>query len=145
MKKKDKDFIEDNLKHLRITVDIINEGMQKYEWNKHELAGIGVYLANVYNGYETILRTMLLDKEKVIPKGEQWHKNLLDVAKSEGLVPNEMSVTLKGMLAFRHRQTHGYSHMLKENDLRHFSLEVVKYHHVFEKHIQKIMEEITFE
>jgi len=142
MKKKDKDFIEDNLHHLKITIGILNEGLQKHEWDKHQLAGMGVYLANVYNGYEIILKSLLNSKGIKIPKGEQWHKNLLDTAKSEKLIPDEMSATLRGMLGFRHLQVHGYSHMLDEEELRYSCLEAVKSFSIFENHIRKTIEKI---
>jgi uncharacterized protein YutE (UPF0331/DUF86 family) len=142
MKKKDKDFIEDNLRHLRTTMDILSEGIQKPEWDKYQLAGMGAYLANIYNGYENILRTLLESEGIKIHKGEQWHKDLLDTAKSKGFVPDEMLTTLKGMLGFRHLQAHGYSYVFEEEKIRYFSLEAVKSHPAFESHTLKIIEKV---
>jgi len=140
MKKKHKDFIEENLRYLIITVDILNKGLQINEWDKYQTAGIGAYLADVYKGYENILKALLEDKGIKIAKGEQWHKYLLETAKSEKLVPDEMSTTLREMLGFRHLQIHGYSHILKEKELRDSALEAIKSHPIFEKHIKEILE-----
>jgi len=140
MRDKDVDFIEKHLRNLNITIDVLNRGIQKNEWNEHESAGMGAYLANVYSGYENIFKTLLNSDGIKIPKSEQWHINLLHMANSSGLVPWEMSETLKGMLSFRHVQVHGYSHTFQEKELRHSSLETVKSHPVFEKHIRDIIE-----
>jgi uncharacterized protein YutE (UPF0331/DUF86 family) len=140
MKKKDKEFIQNNLKHLKTTVDILNEGMQKTEWDRIQLAGMGTYLANIYTGYENIWRTILESKGIEVPKGEQWHINLLNRAKSEELIPDEMLITSKGMLGFRHLQVHGYSHTLKEENIRYFSLKAIESYPFFETYINEILE-----
>jgi len=141
MEKKDKELVEYNLQHLKNTVLELNEGIQEQNWNKRDLTAMAAYLANMYNGYENVIRTLLKSRGIEISKGEQWHKDLLDRAKSEKLVPDEMLTTLKGMLGFRHMQIHGYAYMLKEKDVRESSIEAVKSHHVFEKHIQRIIEQ----
>ena len=139
LKKKDKDFIENHLQNLSITITILDEGLQKNKWNKHESAGMGVYLSNVYNGYENILRALINSRGIEIPRGERWHKDLLDIAESERLVPDEMLTTLKGMLGFRHLQIHGYSYMFDEEQLKYYSSEAIKSHSIFEIHIQQII------
>ena len=117
MKDNFKKFIEENLQHLKSTVSELNDGIQEIKWNKRDLTAMGTYLANMYNGYENILRTLLKSAEINIPKGDQWHRDLLDKAKSEKLFPDEMLPTLKGMLGFRHLQIHGYAYMLEEDKI----------------------------
>ena len=141
MKMEDKSFIEKHLQDIEITVNLLNEGIQDKKWDKYKTAGMGTFLANVCNGYENIFRTLLKIEGIEIPKGEDWHKNLIRTAKSRGLSPDEMSETLDGMLNFRHVQVHGYSHKLEEKKLRSYSLEVVQNHPAFEKHIQDIVKE----
>jgi uncharacterized protein YutE (UPF0331/DUF86 family) len=66
-----------------------------------------------------------------IAKGEQWHKDLLVTAKAEGLIPEEISATLEGMLKFRHVQIHRYPYTFEEEKLRHFSHEALKSYPIF--------------
>jgi hypothetical protein len=67
----------------------------------------------------------------------------LNTAKSGGFIPDEMSTVLTGMLGFRHLQAHGYSYIFEEEKVRHFCLETVKNHPVFENHILTIIGKST--
>lgn len=44
-----------------------------------ELAAIGVFLHNIYNGIENILKQTLKLKSIQIPRTENWHKELLNI------------------------------------------------------------------
>ena len=138
MKEKYKKFIEDNLQKLNMAVDSLGKATQMQTWNEFELAGIGSYLSNIYNSYESILKTLLEDRGIKIDKGEQWHRDLLNKAEEEGLIPN-ISDTLDKMLSFRHMQRYSFSFELIEDTIKKAALEVIKSHPIFEKHIQDLL------
>ena len=139
MKKEDKEFIEQHLHELKIAVDILSEGVQESGWKKLQLVGQGAYLANVYSGYESIMRTLLHVEGIEIPKGEHWHINLLRAAKSRDLITNEMFETLEDMLNFRNFHVYDYSYKLQEKEVRARSSEAINTYPIFEKHIREII------
>ena len=145
MKEKNKKSIEENLRHLKNTADELNEGIQVSKWNKRDLIAMSTYLANMCNGYENILSALLKSAGIEIPEGEQWHKDLFGRAKSENLIPDEMSATLEEILEYRNIQKQGYTNTLEENKIRDSSAKVINSHPIFEKHIQEILKEKTLE
>lgn len=51
-----------------------------------ELAGVGTLLQNFYNGIENILKQCMTSLSVKLPRGETWHRDLIDLAASRGLV-----------------------------------------------------------
>lgn len=75
------------------------------------------FLHNIYNGIENILKQVLKAKKIRVPKSEIWHKKLLDLAVSHGIISEQLSDELREYLAFRHFFVHGYGFMLEETYL----------------------------
>ena len=82
-----------------------------------ELAAIGAFLHNIYNGIENILKQVLKLKNIQITKGENWHKELLTLSVSHGIITENMSDELYEYLTFRHYFVHAYGFMLEEAPL----------------------------
>lgn len=74
-----------------------------------ELAGVATLLHNFYNGAENIIKRILIDKGLLIPQGSSWHKELLNLAETEGIISNQLKVQLGEFLAFRHFFSHAYA------------------------------------
>ena len=78
-----------------------------------ELAALGTFIHNIYNGIENILQQILKDQNIDIPSGHSWHKELLETSKANGILSSELVAELSKYLAFRHYFVHSYSFMLK--------------------------------
>lgn len=74
-----------------------------------ELAGVATLLHNFYNGIENIVKQILLDKNKIIPPGPSWHKDLLTLSVQNGIISESMKARLGEYLAFRHFFSHAYA------------------------------------
>lgn len=74
-----------------------------------ELAGLAALVQNFYNGIENIIKQIFIAKTIPVPKGEAWHRKLLNIAKENGLISAECKISLSAYLAFRHFFNHGYA------------------------------------
>ena len=74
-----------------------------------ELAGVATLLHIFYNGIENIIKRILIDKGASIPRGDAWHKELLNLAVDEKLFSLELKAQLGEFLAFRHFFSHAYA------------------------------------
>jgi len=79
-----------------------------------ELAALAIILQNFYNGIENILKQILLSQNVVIDKTQNWHKELLENAKSEQILSKELTNELYEYLIFRHYFIHSYALQLEE-------------------------------
>ena len=82
-----------------------------------ELAAIGTFLHNIYNGIENILKRIVVSKKLEIPASATWHKDLLELSLSMGIISEKMSDELYKYLTFRHFFIHAYGFMLEEDYL----------------------------
>lgn len=94
--------IEQILEELRRTKTIAN-------LSTIELAGIGAFIHNFYNGIENILKQILISKTGQLPDGASWHSELLKTAAKKEIISIRTAKKLKDYLAFRHFFSHAYS------------------------------------
>ncbi len=89
-----------------------------------ELAAIGTFLHNIYNGIENILKQSLKSRNIRLERGDQWHKELLVLSVKNNILSNELADELYEYLSFRHYFVHG-----REGDVVKFGREgdVVKF------------------
>jgi uncharacterized protein YutE (UPF0331/DUF86 family) len=66
------------------------------------LAAMATFLHNIYNGIENILKQILKSKGITVPKTDTWHKDLLDISVSKGIISERLSEQLYEYLSFRH-------------------------------------------
>lgn len=95
----------------------LKDAVARKEKSVIELAAIGTFLHNIYNGIENILKQILNAKDMKISKTDTWHKDLLDISVSSGIISGELSDKLYEYLTFRHFFVHAYGFMLDEDQL----------------------------
>ncbi len=88
------------------------------EYTTAELAAIAVFIHNCYNGMENILKRVLLAKQIKMNNTHSWHKDLLKSAFDNGILPEDLYVTLSSYLSFRHFFVHAYSFNLQWDELK---------------------------
>ena len=82
-----------------------------------ELAAIGSFPQDTYNGMENILKRVLKFKGISVPHSESWHKDLLDMAVENQIISFKLSRRLDEYRAFRHFFIHRYGIMLDKEKL----------------------------
>lgn len=95
----------------------LEETMQRETKTVVELAAVGTFLHNVYNGIENILKQSLKQRNIPATRGENWHKELLNLSVMQGIISEDMSDELYEYLTFRHYFVHSYGFMLEEAPL----------------------------
>jgi len=113
----EKDNVEKTLANLK-------EAMERSEISSVELAAIGTFLHNIYNGIENILKQIVRLKGIEVPKSESWHKDLLNLSVSKGIISEELSDQLYEYLTFRHFFIHSYGFMLEESHLKGLATDI---------------------
>ncbi len=99
--------VETALGHLKYA-------MERKDKTVIELAAIGTFLHNIYNGIENILKQIVISRSKEIPDSGTWHKELLNLSVSIGIISEGLSDELYKYLTFRHFFVHAYGFMLEE-------------------------------
>jgi uncharacterized protein YutE (UPF0331/DUF86 family) len=103
--------------NVEIALSNLKETMAREEKSVVELAAIGTFLHNIYNGIENILKQILKTKDVEIPISDTWHKDLLNLSVSLGIISERLSDELYEYLTFRHFFVHAYGFMLEESSL----------------------------
>ena len=110
----EKENVEKALVNLR-------DAMGRREKSVVELAAIATFLHNIYNGIENILKQVLRAKGTEIQKSDTWHKDVLNLSVSLGIIPEKLSDDLYEYLTFRHFFVHAYGFMLEEAHLENLA------------------------
>jgi uncharacterized protein YutE (UPF0331/DUF86 family) len=74
-----------------------------------EVAGVAALIHNFYNGIENILKQVVISCGKELPHNSSWHRDLVNIATSNGIISESTARELRPYLAFRHFFTRGYS------------------------------------
>ncbi|MCL7410768.1 MAG: hypothetical protein M8350_03015 [Methanosarcinaceae archaeon] len=103
--------------NVEIALDNLNLAWGRQGKTVVELAAVGTFLHNIYNGMENILKRIILSKVIKIPNFATWHKDLLTLSSSMGVLSDTLSNDLYEYLTFRHYFVHAYGFMLEESHL----------------------------
>lgn len=106
-------------------VDIVVSKIKEIKNDTAEIstAAMAAYLMNFYNGVENIMKRLAKDYYKKMPKGNDWHKQLLQQScfqhnKKAVLLKKETVDKLYNYLSFRHFFVHGYSFRLNPEKIK---------------------------
>jgi uncharacterized protein YutE (UPF0331/DUF86 family) len=86
--------------------------------NDLELAGVATLLHNFYNGIENVIKQIVLSKKVNIPRGQNWHRDLLDLALKYKVINKTVHRELKQFSGFRHFFSHAYAFHLESERLK---------------------------
>lgn len=103
--------------HILDTLRALEKTMKREERTVVELAAIGVFLQNTYNGMENIQKRILKFKNVPVPHTETYHQDLLNLSVKHKIISENVSNELKKYLGFRHFFIHGYGTMMDEKKL----------------------------
>ncbi|MDH5718169.1 MAG: hypothetical protein OEZ22_11110 [Spirochaetia bacterium] len=127
----EKELIEQTLSFLEKAIGIKKK-------SKIELAAIGTFIHNIFNGIENIFKRILKNKNISLPNSETFHKDLIELVEKENIISFSLAEKLDEYRAFRHFFIHGYGIILKDEQLmplaknlsgiwRQFELEIRTY------------------
>ncbi|MCK4938324.1 MAG: hypothetical protein KAR85_06950 [Methanosarcinales archaeon] len=100
--------------NVEIALENLGLAKSKNEKTVIELAAIGTFLHNIYNGIENILKRVVVAGNVEIPVSVTWHKDLLNLSLSMGIISEKTCDELYKYLTFRHFFIHAYGFMLEE-------------------------------
>lgn len=113
--------------------------------NEIEISALAAMLHAFYNGIENILKRTVVELGDTMPKGEFWHKKLLDsVAEPTGqrgsVVPPELRPRLKEYMEFRHFFRHAYVFDLRWDRMKDLVLGCEETLKQFERELDRFFE-----
>jgi uncharacterized protein YutE (UPF0331/DUF86 family) len=123
--------------NVGIALGNLKDAMARNEKTVIELAAIATFLHNIYNGIENILKQILKAKGVDIPESAIWHKELLNLSVSQGIISEKLSDQLYEYLTFRHFFVHAYGFMLDEDHLEVLANNIPEIWIQFTKEIEK--------
>ena len=108
------------------------------EYSTPDLAAIATFLHNIYNGFENILKRVLISEKIEIKNTPTWHKDMLKTAFEKEIIDSDLYNSLSEYLAFRHFFVHAYSFNLNwealkslvnnlKNTLKMFKSSIIRY------------------
>ncbi len=113
--------------NVEIALDNLSFAWGRQDKSVIELAAVGTFLHNIYNGMENILKRIILSKGIEIPNSATWHKDLLILSSSMGIISDTLSHDLYEYLSFRHYFVHAYGFMLEESHLEDLVINIPTY------------------
>ncbi len=104
-----------------------------------ELAGVATLLHNFYNGLENIIKQIFLSQKIILPEGQSWHKDLIQIAVKQNIISEECKNILGEYLAFRHFFNHAYALDLYPDKIVPLVENSQKLYSLFKKDINKFL------
>jgi uncharacterized protein YutE (UPF0331/DUF86 family) len=123
--------------NIEISLNNIKIALKEKNYTTIVKTALATYLAQIYNGIESILENILKDKNIKIKKTDLWHKEVLLKIKELHIVGNKTIDKLQEYRGFRHIWRHGYAHILDEKNLIKLSKEIIDFYDTFKKDIFK--------
>lgn len=106
-------------------LDMVISKIKKIQDNITEvnIAALATYLLNFYNGIENIMERCAKEYYKKMPKGDDWHKQLLQQSLTQNkdklpLFNKAIVDRLYNYLIFRHFFIHGYGFKLNWDKMK---------------------------
>lgn len=99
--------------------------------NLVEMTALSAILHSFYNGLENVFLLVAKGIDQKIPKGEEWHRQLLDqmiqtTSNRPPVITKELADEVDPYLSFRHFHRHAYSFLLRWSKMEELVLPVTK-------------------
>lgn len=127
------------MENISIVLEELEKTKDKPDKTPVELAGIGTFLHNIYNGIENILKQILSSQGIQIPSSNSWHQDLLIQAADKGIITETTKKQLAKYLAFRHFFIHAYGFLLDEEELKLLTNNVFDVYSSFKTEIEAFL------
>lgn len=110
-----------------------------------ELLAVGAMLHSLYNGIENILKRIGIAVDGGVPRGDTWHRDLLDRSAVPALnrpavVSTSLHDQLEVYLRFRHRFRHSYSYDLVWEEMESLVLAARELFDSFERQVRDFLD-----
>ncbi len=129
--------------NVEVVLSNLSEAMNREKKSVVELAAIGAFLHNIYNGIENILKQILKTKDIEVPKSDTSHKDLLNLSVSLGIISESLSDELYEYLTFRHFFVHAYGFMLEKSPLEDLANNIPKIWCQFIEKVENYLEDTS--
>jgi len=103
------------------------------------LAGIGGFLASIYNGMENILKQLVTSRGISLPQGPTWYKDLLNLSIEQGFITAATGENIGRYLFIRHFYSHGYGFQIDEAKLMPLVHRILDDYLAFKKEVGKFL------
>ncbi|MFZ2456267.1 MAG: hypothetical protein WAX07_07310 [Candidatus Altiarchaeia archaeon] len=110
----EKEFIERFLWDLE---DVLS----REEYSPVEAAAVAAFLQRIYCGIENMLACLLDDVNALPQKSLNWHRDVLNIAASKGIIKEWLAVELSEYMAFRQFFAHGRGYVPEEAPVKHMA------------------------
>ncbi len=104
-----RELVEAELENIRQVVAELTSADSIPNLSSLELTGVAALIHNFYNGIENILKQMVVHLGVELPHNSSWHRDLVNLGVSNGIISESTAEDLRRYLAFRHFFSHSYS------------------------------------
>ena len=106
---KARELVEAELENIRQVIAELPSADSIPNLSSLELTGVAALIHNFYNGIENVLKQMVVHLGVELSHNSSWHRDLVNLGVSNGIISESTAEDLKRYLAFRHFFSHGYS------------------------------------
>lgn len=115
-----------------------------------ELSALAALLHSFYTGVENIFKRVAVEIDNAPPRGESWHRELLDSmtranTARRAVISTTLRDELRGYLEFRHVFRHAYSFQLRWEKMSQLALECEETLHQIEGELDSFFESFATE
>jgi len=114
-----KEYCDGEFENIALILKEIKELREKTSApNKVEVAALGTFIHNFYNGAENILKRVFQHNNIIFKNTPTYHKFILKKALEENIIDENTYNNLYKFLTFRHFFVHGYSFLIEWEKLK---------------------------
>lgn len=129
--------------NIEIALRNLKEALARKERTVIELAATSTFLHNIYSGIENIMKQILKMNSVEIPRSNTWHKDLIVLSESRGIISKDLTDKLYEYLTFRYFFIHAYGFMLEEAQLKDLASNIPEVWRQFLLEVESYLKRIT--